>query len=142
MEDLLSKDVWLTLGVLSGVFFIGTLLAIPIVLVRLPHDYFDERRPRLWMQNRHPALRITAYVIKNLIGAVFLLAGIAMIVLPGQGILTILIGVSLMDFPGKRKLERKLIGQPAVLRTINKIREKFKRRPLDFPHEGGRHPAQ
>jgi hypothetical protein len=65
-----------------------------------------------------------------LIGCVLLLAGIAMLVLPGQGILTMLIGVSLMDIPGKRKLERRLIGRPAVLRTINKIRAKFGREPL------------
>ena len=137
MGDLFPKDVLVTLGVLSGVFFIGTLIAIPMVLVRLPHDYFNERRPRAWLQNRHPALRMTAYVIKNVIGAVFLLAGIAMIVLPGQGVLTILIGVSLMDFPGKRNLERRLMGRPSVLRTINKIREKFGRRPLDSPRGDG-----
>ena len=53
-----------------------------------------------------------------------------MIVLPGQGVLTMLIGVSLLDFPGKRQLERRLIGQRALLRTINKLRAKFGRPPL------------
>jgi hypothetical protein len=130
MENLFSKEVLLALGLLSGVFFIATLIIIPIVLVRLPDDYFDERRPRAWLENRHPAVRAVAYALKNVVGAVFLLAGLAMIVLPGQGVLTILIGISLMDFPGKRKFERRLIGQRTVLKTINKIREKFGRNPL------------
>jgi hypothetical protein len=130
MAALFSKDVWVVLGVVSGVLFIGTLIAIPILIVRLPNDYFIKNHRRTWLQNRHPVLRVTAYVIKNLIGYVFLLAGIAMLVLPGQGILTMLIGVSLIDFRGKQKLQRKLIGQPAILRTINKIRQKYGRKPL------------
>ena len=130
MTALFSKDVWVVLGVVSGVLFIGTLIAIPILIVRLPNDYFIKNHRRTWLQNRHPVLRVAAYVIKNLIGCVFLLAGIAMLVLPGQGILTMLIGVSLIDFRGKQKLQRKLIGQPAVLRTINRIRQRFGRKPL------------
>ena len=130
VEQLLSKEMLVTLGILSVVFFLATLIAIPVVLVKLPEDYFDERRPRSWLRNRHPAVRAVAYTLKNIIGAVFLIAGLAMIVLPGQGVLTILIGISLMDFPGKRKLERRIVGQPTVLRGINKIREKFNRPPL------------
>ena len=130
MTDLFSKDVWVVLGIVSGVFFIGTLTAIPILIVRLPNDYFMQTQPRPWLQNRHPVLRVGAYVIKNLLGYLFLLSGIAMLVLPGQGILTLLIGLSLIDFRGKQKLQRKLIGQPAVLRTLNGIRQKFGRKPL------------
>jgi hypothetical protein len=128
--DLSSKDVCVTLGIVSGVFFIGTLIVVPILVVRLPDDYFMKSHERTWLQNRRPVLRVTAYVIKNLIGCVFLLAGLAMLVLPGQGILPMLIGISLMDFQGQQKLQRKLIGQPAVLRTINRIRQKFDRNPL------------
>jgi hypothetical protein len=53
-----------------------------------------------------------------------------MLVLPGQGVLTILLGIALLDLPGKRHLERRLIALPTVLRTINKLREKFGRPPL------------
>jgi putative transmembrane protein PGPGW len=126
----LSPKAWFALGLVSVVFFIGTLIAIPIILVRLPVDYFDERRHRSWLENYPPLLRITAYILKNLVGIVFLLAGIAMLFLPGQGVLTILLGISLMDFPGKRKLERKMIGSPSVLGAINTIRKKFGREPL------------
>ena len=134
MEALLSKDILSGLVVLSIVGFIGSLVAIPLILVRLPAHYFDERHPRKWMENHHPVLRLIGHVDKNVVGFVLLAAGIAMLVLPGQGILTMLIGISLVDFPGKRQLERKLIGQPAVLNTINKVREKFGQPPLTVAH--------
>ncbi len=63
------------------------------------------------------------------------LAGIvlAMPLVPGQGILTILIGLSLLDFPGKRKMELKLIRLRAVRRGINWIRARAQQPPLDLP---------
>ena len=135
MEAFLTKDVLLTLFALSVAGFVGSLIAIPIILVRLPPHYFDERHPRTWMENHHPVLRMVGHVLKNVVGAVFLAAGFAMLFLPGQGILTMLIGLSLLDFPGKRRLEGKLVGQPSVLRTINGIREKFGRPPLTITND-------
>lgn len=134
MEALLSREVLLGLFVLSIGGFIGSLIAIPFILVNLPPHYFDEHHPRRWLENHHPILRLTGHVIKNLVGIVFLLAGFAMLFLPGQGILTMLVGISLIDFPGKRPLERKLVGQPTVLRTINRLRAKFGRPPLIISH--------
>ena len=131
VREWLSRDMLVGLGIFSIIAFIGTLIAIPIILVRLPADYFDERCPRAgWMEGRHPVLRLGTRALKNLFGAVFFLAGVAMLVLPGQGILTMLIGISLMDFPGKRSLERNLVSRPSVLRAINAIRERFGRPPL------------
>lgn len=129
-EALLTKNVLIALTVASVVFFVGTLIAIPFILVRLPPDYFDERHPRVWMKGHHPALRLTGLLLKNTVGAVFLLVGIALLFLPGQGILTILIGVSLMDFPGKRYLERKIVGQATVLGAINAMRAKYGKPPM------------
>ncbi|HYG08570.1 MAG TPA: hypothetical protein VD835_01220, partial [Pyrinomonadaceae bacterium] len=51
---------------------------------------------------------------------------------PGQGVLTILMGVMLLDFPGKRRLELKLVSRPNVLRAINRIRQRFDRPPLQL----------
>ena len=118
------------LTALSIIFFVGSLIAIPFILVRLPADFFDIRVPRPWMEDHHPVLRVLGHLIKNVVGAIFLFVGFLMLFLPGQGILTMLIGISMLDFPGKRKLEAKLIGQPAVLNTINGMREKFGKPPL------------
>jgi hypothetical protein len=135
MEALLSKEILSAMVIVSVVGFFGSLVAIPLILVRLPSHYFDERHPRKWMEHHHPALRLIGHVLKNVVGFVLLAAGIAMLVLPGQGILTMLIGIPLVDFPGKRQLERKLIGQPAVLNTINRVREKFGQPPLTVAHD-------
>ncbi|MDE3218441.1 MAG: hypothetical protein KGO23_03595, partial [Nitrospirota bacterium] len=118
------------LAVASAIGFIGSLIAIPLILVRLPADYFDTRTPRHWMKNHHPVLRLLGLVIKNVVGVVFVLAGFAMLFLPGQGLLTMLIGVSLVDFPKKRELEAKMVGQPTLLGVINAMRKKFDKPPL------------
>lgn len=130
VQSYVSGQTLLWLAFSSVILFVGTLIAIPLILVRLPSNYFDSDYPHSWMRNHHPVLRMLGHLIKNILGAIFLLAGFAMLFLPGQGLLTMLIGISLMDFPGKRELERKLIGQPTVLSTINKMREKFGTPPL------------
>ena len=130
VEQYISTDTLVTLTVLSVVFFVGSLIAIPFILVRLPTDFFDTRVPRRWMEDHHPVLRLLGHLVKNVIGAIFLFAGFLMLFLPGQGVLTMLIGITMLDFPGKRKLEAKMIGQPAVLNAINGMREKFGKPPL------------
>jgi hypothetical protein len=130
-----SSSVLAFLFGLSIASFIGSLITIPWILVRLPAHYFDERHPRTWLQDRHPILRAVALSFKNVLGIAFLLAGFAMLFLPGQGLLTMLIGLSLVDFPGKRLLERKIISRPLVLDTINHLRARFARPPLIvYPH--------
>lgn len=130
VQQYVSTDTLVTLTVISLVFFVGSLVAIPYILVRIPADYFDIRVPRHWMQNHHPILRMVGHIVKNAIGAIFLFAGFLMLFLPGQGILTMLIGVSMLDFPGKRKIEAKMIGQRTVLGVINGMRAKFRKPPL------------
>ena len=130
VQQYISTDTLVTLTALSIVFFVGSLIAIPFILVRLPTDFFDIRVPRPWMENHHPVLRLLGHLAKNVVGSIFLFAGFLMLFLPGQGILTMLIGVTMLDFPGKRKLEAKMIGQPAVLSTINNMRQKFGKPPL------------
>lgn len=129
-QQYVSAQTLITLTVLSVVFFIGTLIAIPFILVRLPANYFDTRVPRPWMQDHHPILRTAGHVLKNLIGAVFVFTGFLMLFLPGQGLLTMLIGISMLDFPGKRTVEAKLVGHPTVLGAINAMRQKFAKPPL------------
>jgi hypothetical protein len=120
------------IAVASVVMFVGSLVAIPWFIVRLPADYFDVRVPRHWMIDRHPALRAVGHGAKNLAGLVIIVLGLIMALpgVPGQGVLTILIGLSLVDFPGKRRLEVRLVGQPAVLKALNAIRHRFGRPPL------------
>jgi hypothetical protein len=130
VQQWIPVDVLIGLTAASVIGFIGSLIAIPLILVRLPPDYFDTRTPRHWMKDHHPLLRLLGLVVKNVVGVVLLLAGFAMLFLPGQGLLTMLIGISLMDFPRKRQLEAKMVGQPTLLGVINSMRHKFDKPPL------------
>ncbi|MGQ0694101.1 MAG: PGPGW domain-containing protein [Nitrospiraceae bacterium] len=130
VQQYVSTETLVTLTILSLAFFVGSLIAIPFILIRLPADFFDIRVPRPWMKDHHPVLRLIGHIVKNAVGTIFLFAGFLMLFLPGQGILTILIGISMLDFPGKRNLEAKMIGQPTVLHAVNSMRKKFGKPPL------------
>ena len=130
IESYVPANVLIWFAVSSVFMFVGTLIAIPIILMRLPADYFDIRKPRPWMENHHPMLRLLGHMVKNVVGAIFLFAGFLMLFLPGQGVLTMLIGLSLIEFPGKRQVEAKIVGQSTVLSTINAMRAKFDKPPL------------
>ena len=137
MEDIVvTIQQWAPINILVGlaaasvIGFIGSLVAIPWILIRLPSDYFDMRVPRYWMKDHHPVLRTIGLIVKNIAGSIFLIAGFLMLFLPGQGLLTMLIGISFMDFPNKRKLEARIVGQPVFLKAINAMRQKFNKLPL------------
>ncbi|MEQ8786371.1 MAG: PGPGW domain-containing protein [Pirellulaceae bacterium] len=119
--------VWLMAA--SAVAFFSTLALVPIVLVRLPDDYLLTDRDA-GRAPRHPVLRWTWRVLKNLLGAIFVLGGVIMLVTPGQGVLSIVIGLTLLDFPGRKSLERRILGHGRVLRAVNAMRARWNRPPL------------
>jgi hypothetical protein len=118
----------LKVGLVVGVTVLTTAGAMA-VLVWLPPDHFNRARRE---DRRHVVLRWTLKILKNLLGLVVLPLGIVMALplVPGPGLVFILIGLSLLDFPGKRALERRLLGRPSVLRYINEVRARFGRGPL------------
>jgi len=128
--DFLAFITWqsILLGLLIFVVSFSISLAIvSVIMVKIPPDYFKEDRPRELFADKPPAVRYLLIAGKNLLGFVLVVLGIIMSVpgVPGQGILTILLGVMLLDFPGRRRLEHKLVSRPQVLNTINKLRHKF-----------------
>lgn len=135
------------LGGASVVLFVATLLIAPAVLVRIPADYFSHRRrPPGRFAGRGRAVRWAVLAGKNALGYVFILAGLAMLVLPGQGMLTLLIGFLMVDFPGKYRAEQWLVARPRVLKGINWLRRKRGREPMKPPPrrsgEGAHGPAR
>ncbi len=122
------------LGLASLITFIASLIIIPILIARIPTDYFSDRQRHTSRSQRlHPFLFAALIAFKNLLGVVLILGGILMLVLPGQGLLTILIGVTLTDFPGKYAMERRLVSQPSIFNAINWIRAKAGKEPLARP---------
>ena len=135
MLDWIGSHETLTwwLFVASAVMFVAGLILMPILIARMPPDHFVRPGPPAEsFRGRHPVFRLAVLFVRNVLGVMLLLAGFAMLVLPGQGILTILIGISITSFPGKRALERKVIGMPAVLKTINRLRARRGRPPLEL----------
>ncbi len=119
---------------ISAATFVGSLVAVPIVVIRMPSDYFlrnsRAEMPRtLWQLVRR--------ALKNLLGGVLLVMGLAMLVLPGQGLLTMLLGISLIDFPGKRSLQLRLLRFRGVRRSVDWMRLRSRKPPLQMP-EGER----
>jgi len=126
--------VWWLFAV-SLVFCLATPLVVGWFVTRLPRDYFSkDRRPLEWA-DRYPVFRLALLIAKNLAGAVLVVAGIAMLMLPGQGLLTIVVGLVLLNFPGKFRLQRWLVRRPNVWRSINWLRKRAKREPLEDPYE-------
>ncbi|MCA9592281.1 MAG: hypothetical protein KC776_03195 [Myxococcales bacterium] len=124
------------LAVLSGVsvlFLLASLIGIPWLVARLPADYFV-RRHTLPPPGalRHDYLRLAWRVARNAFGVLLLLAGIAMLVLPGQGIVTIIVSLVFLSFPGKRRMLRKLVSRPRVLAAMNSLRRRAGREPLEM----------
>lgn len=125
------EDLVTWLGILSVVGFVASLVLLPWGIARIPDDYFaGPRAPRPAWHDAHRIVFWTIKVALNLAGAVLVLAGIAMLVLPGQGILAILVGLMLFDFPGKRRLELWLMRRKQVARAMNWIRKKAGRAPF------------
>ncbi len=115
--------IWLSIA--SVVFFVGSLIAVGVVVVRMPVDRFAKKE-------KAPKGNLAMRIGRNVLGWVLILAGLAMLVLPGQGLLVLLIGIMLADFPGKVRLERWIVSRGKVLKTINKFRKKFGRPPLQM----------
>lgn len=115
---------------LSILMFVGSLIAVPIVVVQMRSDFFVRDASH---GLRRTPLRVLRRITKNVIGWIFLLMGIAMLVLPGQGLLTMALGLGLMDFPGKRGLQLWLIRLRVVNGSINWIRKRAEKPPLELP---------
>ena len=122
------------LGAFSAVSVVAAIFLTPWAISFLSADHFMPGRDRIrTFGSRHPMIRWTGLILKNVGGGALVISGIALLALPGQGLLTILIGLALMNFPGKRALELWLIRLPMVLRAVNWIRKRGGRESLQVP---------
>jgi len=113
--------VWL--GSLSFIIFIFSLLTIKWLVALIPNDYFIKKNNSEFRSN-YPIFWLVSIIIKNLVGYTLIVGGILMLVLPGQGLFTLFVGLMLSNYPGKFYIERKFIAIPSVLRAINWLRKK------------------
>ncbi len=119
---------------LSLLGLIATIFGVPWVVIRLPKDYFVRAERVVWRTSFDaPVLSLIISMLKNLLGLLLVVLGLIMLVTPGQGIVTLLIGLLLMNFPGKYHLERWLVLRPGVLRGLNWLRRRQGQLPFDQP---------
>jgi hypothetical protein len=102
----------------------ATMLIAGTIFLALPADYLQagDGRPRHW----------TARIVRSAVGVLLVLVGVALSLpgIPGQGVLTILAGLTLIEFPGRHRIVRSIIGRPTVLTAVNRLRARFHRPPL------------
>lgn len=118
LEFLLSPATLIGLTIFSVVTCMASLLGASWAVRRLPVDYLLGG-PRRLPRRARVGLGL---VLRNALGGVLVVLGVLMLVLPGQGLLTILAAISLMDFRGKRRFERRLMSTPRVFGLINRFR--------------------
>lgn len=127
------QAVAMWLAALSGITFILSLILLPYVIRRIPSDYF------LQLSDRQPSFRgynvkvVLIFLIRNIFGSLLLLCGVAMLFLPGQGLITIFVSLLLLSFPGKKRLITYITSLKSVRRTVNWIRKKAHKKPIVWP---------
>ena len=129
---------WVVWAVAAG--SLGSLLVsgllVSVILIHLPPDHYSKTRIVPFAPESHGIVSLLAsgamLVVRNVIGWLFVLAGIAMLVLPGQGLLSILAGLVLIEFPGKRRLEYRLLASAVVRDAMNWLRRRAGKPPFDF----------
>jgi len=114
--------------------FLANLGIVSLILVKLPADHFSKSRKTKFWSGRRPALQAAKVIGKNIAGILLVALGVVLSLpgVPGQGLLTVLLGIMLLDFPGRDRLEQKLLSKPSIVSTINKLRGRFGKKPLEL----------
>jgi hypothetical protein len=120
----MSRELELVIGIVSLAMFVGTLAAIPWIVRRLPADYFVRPPPKRSLPVR---------ILRNVLAVSLIAAGVAMLVLPGQGLVTILLGLSILDLPIKHRTLRWLLEKPKIQEGVQRLRSKVGKPPLALP---------
>jgi hypothetical protein len=134
------SDIWVSLTIGKVALFVGLFLlslafsfaSIAVVIVKIPANYFSSDYVRDFLPDSPWLVRWGAVVAKNVFGIFLIGLGIILSLpgIPGQGFLTILLGLIMLDIPGKRPLEARIIKRPSILSAINNFRAKYNKPPL------------
>lgn len=114
------------------VSFAINLALVSFILVKLPANYFRKSYSRNLWKSSPRIVRVLGVIGKNVLGLLLVALGVVLSLpgVPGQGVLTILLGIMLLDFPGRRRLELWLVSRPRVFKAINSLRHRFGKPPL------------
>lgn len=136
-ESLVNSDVlqpllgWLAM--LSVLTFFLSLILIPWGVGKLRQDCFLTLQQKERHTTPHSIGSIVLAIFRNVLGVILLFAGMIMLFLPGQGLLTILLGSLLISFPGKKRLINSLVHLPKIQHSMDWLRKKRGKPPFLWP---------
>lgn len=130
-QDISLEQVLVAIG-LFLLSLLVSFVAIVLVIVKIPENYFSPQYRQDFMSDSPFWVRWGALILKNLLGVFLIILGVLLSLpgVPGQGLLTILLGLIMLDIPGKRPLEAKIVARPGICSAINNLRAKFGKPPL------------
>ena len=137
LSDFFSTLTWSKVLVGAAIFlasFFANLGIVSLILVKIPADHFSKSRKTKFWAGPRPWLHAAKVIGKNIGGILLVALGVVLSLpgVPGQGLLTVLLGIMLLDFPGRHRLEQKLLSKPSILNSINKLRGRFGKKPLEL----------
>jgi hypothetical protein len=137
LSDFVSGLTWQKILVGALIFLVSffvNLGIVSLILVKLPADHFSKSRKTKFWAGPRPAIHAAKVIGKNIAGVLLVALGIVLSLpgVPGQGLLTVLLGIMLLDFPGRHRLEQKLLSKPSIVNTINSLRGRFGKPPLQL----------
>ncbi len=122
MIEFFSKYGFL-ISVISVVFFLVGSLGTYIWLLKIPSDYFRKKeRNESWIVK----------VMRNLLGLILVLLGILMLFMPGQGLITIFVGLYISDTKVTRSLRERFLKNKKIQRGLDSIRRKHNKKEFTF----------
>jgi len=133
MADWISKETLLWVSTASGIGLLILAIVIPWLIVKMPVDYFSHPKRYNRLDRKPAMIRIPLRILKNILVIALLVVGGIMFLTPASGLFPILLGVVLADFPGKHKLERWILCRDSIRNSMNWLRRKFRRKPVEMP---------
>jgi len=129
-----NSTLFAATGIVTAAVFIGTALLVPFLIILLPTDYFLKKKMRKSFDSIASCfLFYLVFILKNTAGIILFFCGFILLFMPGQGLLTILLSLVLLDFPGKWKLQKKFIRRKKVSAAVNWIRRRGGRPEFSIP---------
>ena len=133
MGQWISKEMLAWVSTASGVGLLVLAIVIPWLIVKMPADYFSHPKRYNWLDRKPAMVRIPLRILKNILSIALVIFGVIMFLTPASGLFPILFGVVLADFPGKLKLQRWILCRNSIRNSMNWLRRKFRRKPVEMP---------
>lgn len=130
----LTPEVFAVLTAISvGTLVVSTLLAL-IFATQIPDDYFLEHQTSAMerLRQRGFIVWLLVLILRQLLGLLLFMFGLATLVLPGQGLLTLFAALCVLEYPGKRTIIHRLVSQRHIQRALNGLRRRAGKSPLRF----------